>query len=147
MRLLVPFLIGAALTVLLYFFFSRTFLGMITRGVAEDITAVRLMGANPIRIKTFAFGLSIAMTSLAGALLITIGPVEPGLGREFIGRVFAIAVLAGMGSISGTLIASMILGVAESLTMTLGGPSWGLAVSFGILLVVLGVKPSGLFRR
>ena len=132
---------------LLYLFFSKTFLGMITRGVAQDSTAVRLMGANPVRIKTIAFGLSIATTSIAGALMISIGPVEPGLGREFIGRVFAITVLAGMGSISGTLIAAILLGVAESVTATLGGPAWGMAVSFGILLLVLGIKPSGLFRR
>jgi len=147
LRLFIPFLVGVILTVVLYLFFSRTFLGMITRGVAQDSTAVRLMGANPILAKTIAFGLSIATTSIAGALLISIGPVEPGLGREFIGRVFAVTVLAGMGSISGTLIAAIILGVAESLTATLGGPAWGMAVSFGILLIVLGVKPSGLFRR
>lgn len=147
LRLFIPFLVGLILTVVLYLYFSRTFLGMITRGVAQDSTAVRLMGANPVRIKTIAFGLSIATTSIAGALIISIGPVEPGLGREFIGRVFAVTVMAGMGSISGTLFAALILGVAESLTATLGGPAWGLAVSFGILLLVLGVKPSGLFRR
>lgn len=147
LRLFIPFIVGLILTVVLYLFFSRTFLGMITRGVAQDSTAVRLMGANPVRIKTIAFGLSIATTSLAGALIISIGPVEPGIGREFIGRVFAVTVMAGMGSISGTLFAALILGVAESLTATLGGPAWGLAVSFGILLLVLGVKPSGLFRR
>lgn len=147
LRLFIPFLVGLILTVVLYLYFSRTFLGMITRGVAQDSTAVRLMGANPVRIKTIAFGLSIATTSIAGALLISIGPVEPALGREFIGRVFAVTVMAGMGSISGTLLAALILGVAESLTATLGGPAWGLAISFGILLLVLGVKPSGLFRR
>jgi branched-chain amino acid transport system permease protein len=146
-RLFIPFLVGVILTVLLYLFFSRTFLGMITKGVAQDSTAVRLMGANPVRVKTIAFGLSIATTSIAGALMISIGPVEPGLGREFIGRVFAVTVLAGMGSISGTLVAAIVLGVAESLTATLGGPAWGMAVSFGILLIVLGFKPSGLFRR
>ena len=147
LRLLFPFLIGAILTVVLYLFFSRTFLGMMTRSVAQDSSAVRLMGANPIRIKTISFGLSIATTSIAGALIISIGPIEPSIGREFIGRVFAVTVLGGMGSISGTLIAAIILGVAESLTATLGGPAWGLAVSFGILLVVLAVRPSGLFKR
>jgi branched-chain amino acid transport system permease protein len=147
LRLFVPFLVGVAMTVVLYLFFSRTFLGMIMRGVAQDSLAVRLMGGNPVRIKTIGFGLSIATASIGGALMISIGPVEPALGREFIGRVFAVAVLAGMGSISGTLFAAIILGVAESITATLGGPAWGLAVSFGILLLVLGVKPAGMFRR
>jgi branched-chain amino acid transport system permease protein len=73
--------------------------------------------------------------------------VEPSIGREYIGRVFAIAVLGGMGSIGGTLAASLILGVAESLTSTFYGPSWAPAVSFGILLLVLAVRPAGLFGR
>jgi len=100
-----------------------------------------------LKIKRIAFALSIATASLAGALLILIGPVEPSIGREYIGRVFAIVVLGGMGSISGTLAAAVILGVVESLTATFSGPSWAPAVSFGILLVVLAVRPAGLFGR
>ena len=61
--------------------------------VSQDQIAVRLMGINPIRIKQIAFGLAIMTASLAGALLIVIGPVEPSMGRQYIGRVFAIAVL------------------------------------------------------
>jgi branched-chain amino acid transport system permease protein len=61
--------------------------------------------------------------------------------------VFAITVLGGLGSIGGTLAAAMILGVAESLTASFSGPSWSLAVSFGILLLVLAVRPAGLFGR
>ncbi|MCZ6552707.1 MAG: branched-chain amino acid ABC transporter permease, partial [SAR324 cluster bacterium] len=76
-----------------------------------------------------------------------ISPVEPSMSREYIGRVFAIAVLGGMGSISGTLVAAILLGVAESLTSTFYGPSWSPAVSFGILLLVFAIRPSGLFGR
>ena len=105
------------------------------------------MGANPVRIKAIAFAIAIATASLAGASLIIIGPVEPSIGREYIGRVFAITVLGGLGSIGGTLLAALILGVAESLTSTFYGPSWSLAVSFGLLLLVLAVRPAGLFGR
>ena len=90
-------------------------------GVAQDALALRLMGVDPVRIKTVAFGLGIATASVAGALLIIISPVEPSIGRAYIGRVFAITVLGGLGSIGGTLVAAMILGVAESLTATLLG--------------------------
>ena len=69
------------------------------------------------------------------------------MNREYIGRVFAVAVLGGMGSIGGTLVAALILGVAESLTSTFYGPSWSVAVSFGVLLLALAVRPSGLFGR
>jgi len=146
-RLLVPCLVGLAMTLALYLFLSRTFYGRAVMGVSQDQVALRLMGANPVRIKTIAFGLGIAASSLSGALLITISPVVPSTDRDYIGRVFAITVLGGLGSIGGTLVASIILGVAESLMATLFGPSWSLAVSFGILLLALAVRPAGLFGR
>jgi branched-chain amino acid transport system permease protein len=147
LRLFVPFVVGVLLTVALYIFLAKTFYGRAIMGVSQDSLALRLMGADPIQIKTIAFGLGIATASIAGALLIVIAPVEPAIGREYIGRVFAITVLGGMGSIGGTLTAALILGVAESLTSTFSGPSWALAVSFGLLLVTLAVRPSGLFGR
>ena len=146
-RLLLPCIVGLLVTVALHLFLSRTFYGRAIKAVSQDSQALRLMGVNPVKIKRIAFALSIATASLAGALLILIGPVEPSIGREYIGRVFAIVVLGGMGSISGTLVASVILGVVESLTATFSGPSWAPAVSFGILLVVLAVRPAGLFGR
>ena len=146
-RLLVPCLVGLAMTLALYLFLSRTFYGRAVMGVSQDQTALRLMGANPVRIKTIAFGIGIAAASLSGALLITIAPVVPSTDRDYIGRVFAITVLGGLGSIGGTLVASIILGVAESLMATFFGPSWSLAVSFGILLLALAVRPAGLFGR
>jgi branched-chain amino acid transport system permease protein len=146
-RLLVPFIAGLALTLALYLFLGNTFYGRAIMGVSQDALALRLMGADPIQIKTIAFGLGIATASLAGALLIIIAPVEPSIGREYIGRAFAITVLGGMGSISGTLVAALILGVVESFTSTFSGPSWALAVSFGILLLALAIRPSGLFGR
>ncbi|HEV8142925.1 MAG TPA: branched-chain amino acid ABC transporter permease, partial [Methylomirabilota bacterium] len=146
-RLLVPCVVGVILTGALYAFLSRTFYGRAIQAVAQDSFALRLMGADPSRVKDIAFGIAIATASLAGALLIMIGPVEPAMNREYIGRVFAIAVLGGMGSIGGTLVAALILGVAESLTSTFYGPSWSVAVSFGVLLLALAVRPSGLFGR
>jgi branched-chain amino acid transport system permease protein len=94
-----------------------------------------------------AFGISIATAIVAGALLIIIQPIEPSVGREFIGRIFAICVLGGMTSLAGTVLASMILGIAESLTTTYWGPSWAPAIAFGILLVTLAVRPAGIFGR
>jgi len=146
-RLLVPCVVGLLMTLGLYLFLSRTFYGRAVMGVSQDQGALRLMGADPVRIKTIAFGLGIAAASLSGALLITISPVVPSTDRDYIGRVFAITVLGGLGSIGGTLVAAIILGVAESLMATLFGPSWSLAVSFGILLLALAVRPAGLFGR
>src|SRR5262249_27403569 len=132
-RLLVPCVVGLLMTVALYLFLGRTFYGRAIMAVSQDSAALRLMGANPVRIKTIAFGIGIAAASLAGALLITIAPVVPSTDRDYIGRMFAITVLGGMGSIGGTLVAAVILGIVESLMGTFFGPSWSLAVSFGIL--------------
>lgn len=146
-RLFVPCVVGTVMTLALYLFLSKTFYGRAIMGVSQDSLALRLMGADPIRIKTIAFGLGIATASLAGALLIMIAPVEPSIGREYIGRVFAITVLGGLGSVGGTLLGALILGVVESFTSTFYGPSWSPAVSFGLLLLALAVRPSGLLGR
>ena len=146
-RLFIPFLVGLAMTLALHQFLSRTFFGRAIMAVSQDRLALRLIGANPVQVKTIAFGVGIAVASLAGALLVTIAPVVPSTDREYIGRVFAITVLGGMGSIGGTLVAAIILGVAESLMATFFGPSWSLAVSFGLLLLALAVRPAGLFGR
>jgi branched-chain amino acid transport system permease protein len=146
-RLLVPCLVGLAMTLGLHLFLARTFYGRAIMAVSQDRLALRLMGANPVKIKTVAFGIGIAAASLAGALLITITPVIPSTDRDYIGRMFAITVLGGMGSIGGTLVAAIILGIAESLMSTFFGPSWAQAVSFGVLLAALAVRPAGLFGR
>jgi branched-chain amino acid transport system permease protein len=146
-RLLVPCLVGLAMTLALHLFLARTFYGRAIMAVSQDRVALRLMGANPVKIKTVAFGIGIAAASLAGALLITITPVIPSTDRDYIGRMFAITVLGGMGSIGGTLVAATILGIAESLMSTFFGPSWAQAVSFGVLLAALAIRPAGLFGR
>jgi branched-chain amino acid transport system permease protein len=146
-RLLVPFVVSMIMVAGLQLFLSRSFLGRAIEAVAQDQLALRLMAANPTRIKRVAFGLSFATAAIAGAILIIIQPVEPSIGREYIGRVFAICVLGGLGSFTGMLIAAMTLGIAESLTATFFGPSWAPAVSFGVLLVTLAVRPSGILGR
>ena len=146
-RLLVPFLVGMAMVVALQLFLSRTFTGRAIQAVAQDQQALRLMAANPVKIKRIAFGLSFATAALAGASLIIIQPVEPAIGREYIGRIFAICVLGGLGSFSGMVIAAVTLGVVESLTATFFGPSWAPAVAFGVLLITLAVRPSGILGR
>jgi branched-chain amino acid transport system permease protein len=147
LRLVVPFLVATAMTAGVYFYLSRTFTGRAILAVAQDRLALQLMGADPVRIKQFAFGLAIATTAIAGALLIIIGPVEPSLGRTYIGRAFAIVVLGGMGSIPGMIVAALLIGVLESLVSSFAGPSWAPAVAFGALLLTLAVRPQGLFGR
>ena len=147
LRMLVPCVLSLVLFALLQLFLSRTFTGRAIAAVSQDPTALRLLAIDPVRIKRIGFGLSIATAALAGAFLIIIQPVEPSVGREYIGRIFAICVLGGMGSLPGTLIGALLLGVVESLTTTYFGPSWSPAVGFGLLLATLAFRPAGLLGR
>ena len=147
LRLLVPCVVSLVLIGVLQLFMSYTFIGRAVQAVAQDPMALRLMAADPSRIKRIAFGLSIASASIAGAILIIIQPVEPSIGRDYIGRIFAICVMGGLGSFGGTLVAAIVLGIMESLTATFYGPSWAPAVAFGFLLITLAVRPAGLFGR
>jgi branched-chain amino acid transport system permease protein len=147
MRMLIPFVISMLMLALLQLFLTRTFTGRAIMAVSQDQLALRLMAVDPIRIKRIAFGISIATAAMAGAFLIVIQPIEPSVGREYIGRVFAICVLGGLQSLPGTVIAAMLLGVVESITATYYGPSWAPAVAFGFLLLTLAFRPAGLLGR
>ena len=147
LRMLIPFVASIILLSGLQLFFKNTFTGRAIMAVAQDKLALQLMGASPARIKRIAFGISTATAALAGAFLIILQPVEPSMGRDFIGRIFAICVLGGIGSLPGTFVAAVIVGVAESITATFYGPSWSPAVAFGMLLIALVVRPAGLFGR
>ena len=147
LRMLIPCTVALALFGLLQLFITKTFTGRAIMAVSQDQQALRLMAVDPIRIKRIAFAISIATASLAGAFLIVIQPVEPSVGREYIGRVFAICVLGGLGSMPGTVIGAMLLGIVESITATFYGPSWAPAVAFGLLLLTLAFWPAGLLGR
>lgn len=144
-RLLVAFLVATATTIAVQMYLNRTFFGRAVRAVAQDMQALRLMGVDPIKVRKIAFSMGVATTAVAGALMIIVIPIEPSVGRLYIGNVFAIVVLGGLGSISGTLYAAIIIGLAESIVATFFGPSWAPAVSFGILLGVLAIRPQGIF--
>jgi len=146
-RMLVAFGVALLLTLALTLYLSKTFTGRAIKAVAQDEPALRLMGANPVRIKQWAFGIATGVSALAGAMLIVVGPVEPSLDRVYIGRTFCVVVLAGLGSMTGTLGAGLILGVSESIVLMLFGASWAPAVAFGLLLIILGIRPQGLFGR
>ena len=147
LRMLVPCVLSLLMLAVLQLFLARTFTGRAIMAVSQDQLALQLMAADPIRIKRIAFAISIATASLAGAFLIIIQPVEPSIGREYIGRVFAICVLGGLGSLPGMLLGAMLLGIIESFTATFYGPSWAPAVSFGLLLLTLAFRPAGLLGR
>jgi branched-chain amino acid transport system permease protein len=147
LRMLLPCIFSLIMVGITQLYLTRSFTGRAILAVSQDPGALQLMAASPTKIKQIAVGISIATCSVAGSFLIIIQPVEPSIGRDYIGRIFAICVLGGMTSFPGMLLASMLLGVVESITATFYGPSWAPAVSFGFLLVTLAVRPAGLLGR
>ena len=146
-RMFVPFVIAMIMALGLQYFSSKTFFGRAMQAVAQDSLALRLIAIDPAKIKRIAFGISLATCSVAGALFVIVMPIEPSIGRLYIGQVFAIVVLGGLGSQSGTLIAAMLVGLVESLVTTFFGPSWAPAVAFSALILVLAFKPTGILGR
>ena len=145
--MLVPCVVSLVMIVVLHLYLTRSFIGRAILAVSQDRLALQLMAASPTRIKGIAFGISTATCALAGTFLIIIQPVEPSIGRDYIGRIFAICVLGGMTSFPGMVIAAILIGIVESITATFYGPSWAPAVAFGFLLITLAVRPAGLAGR
>lgn len=143
-RLVVPFLLGAATGLVLWLFLTRTHLGLAIRAVAHDHDALRIVGLNPAQAKRHSFGVAMATAALAGAALVVVNPVDPFIGEQYIGRTFAIVVLAGMGSVPGTLVAALVIGLLESLVVTFIGATWAPGVAFTALLATLAIRPSGI---
>lgn len=144
-RVLVPALLTLPVIGLLWLYLNKTHSGLAIRAVAHDERAVSIAGINPAAVKRNAFGIATAMAAIAGSALVILGPVDPFAGRTYLGRVFAVVVLAGMGAIPGTIVAAILIGVAESLVTAFVSPAWGPGVAFVILLVTLAVRPNGLF--
>jgi branched-chain amino acid transport system permease protein len=147
LRMLMPALLAMAAIGALYLFLQRSFTGLAIAAVAQDPEALRLMAVDPVRIKRMAFGISVALASVAGGALVVVQPIDPSTHHVFIGRVFAICIMGGMASLPGCILAALLFGVVENLTATFYGPSWAPAVAFGFLLLTLAVRPSGLMGR
>ncbi len=144
-RFLIPALLAPAVIFLLWIYLTRTYSGLAIRAVAHDERALSISGISPSAVKRHAFGIATALAVLAGAALVITGPIDPFAGRVQIGRVFAVVVLAGLGSIPGTLAAAILIGIAESFVTAFLSPSWAPGVAFAILLGTLALKPNGLF--
>jgi branched-chain amino acid transport system permease protein len=140
------FVIGSGVVLALQWFLRRTYWGKAIRAVAQSRDAARTLGIDPDRVSAVAFGIALAYAGVAGALIAMISPLSPSLGVAFAGRSFAVVVLGGLGNPVGTLIAGLILGLTESLSTLWVTFGLSPAVAFVLLIVVLIVRPTGLFK-
>lgn len=142
---LVSFAIAAVLATALYWVVMHTMVGRAARAIAQNPYAAPLMGINMNRVQAVSFGIGAAAAGIAGSLLLPVFYLFPEVGNQFTLKSFVLVVLGGMGSIQGAAIAGLVLGVVESLTSLYWGNEWALAVDFVLFILVLSLKPSGIF--
>jgi len=136
------------ITSLFYLLFTKSYIGKAIRAVAQDRNAAALMGINPTHISMLAFGLGIGLAFGVGSLITMIIPaIHPYMGASLGPLSFCIAVLGGLGSEKGAFIGGLIIGLIENMSGLFIEASLAPAIYFIILVVVLLVKPSGLFGR
>jgi branched-chain amino acid transport system permease protein len=142
---LIAFVIAMLLSAVLYLFLHGTDLGKAMRAAAQNREVAMLMGINPDRVFCVAVGVALALAGAAGSLLMPFYPAYPLVGQVFVLMAFVAVVLGTLGNITGALIASLMMGVAESLGVQFVGADSGLIVVFVLLLLTLALRPNGLF--
>jgi branched-chain amino acid transport system permease protein len=138
------FAIGLGLTWGLHLFMTRTRTGNAIRATALNRDAAQLVGVDIGRIYAVTFAIGAALAGAAGALLSTLYTITPVMGQPLLGKAFVIACLGGLGTMWGSLIGGLILGLAETVGAATIGPAYQQALSFGLLVVILVVRPEGI---
>ena len=141
---LIAFVLAMVLSGLLWVFLHTTDLGKAMRAAAQKPEVAMLMGISPNRVFCVALGIALALAGAAGSLLMPFYPAYPMVGQVFVLMAFVAVVLGTLGNVVGALIASLMMGVAESLGIQFVGADSGLIVVFMMLLLTLAVRPSGL---
>ncbi|MFY9840266.1 MAG: branched-chain amino acid ABC transporter permease [Xanthobacteraceae bacterium] len=142
---LIAFAVAMLLSGLLWLFLYATDLGKAMRAAAQNRDVAMLMGINPDRVFCVAVGVALALAGAAGSLLMPFYPAYPLVGQVFVLMAFVAVVLGTLGNVTGALIASLMMGVAESLGIQFVGADSGLIVVFAMLLLTLALRPNGLF--
>jgi len=138
------FITTVALSVLFLLLLEKTRLGRAIRATSEELRAARLTGIPVAHIYAVTFGLGAALAGAAGGLWGMLFPITPIMGGGLTLKSFVVAVLGGLGTMMGAVVGGLVLGIAESFTSTYLGPTYPNAVSFGLLVLILILRPTGL---
>jgi branched-chain amino acid transport system permease protein len=145
--LLVGGLIALAIFLVLYLLIDRTDFGLALQATSEDRDAAMLVGIRPQRMYAVAWGLGTALVAVAGVILANFFAVYPQAGLSFTVMAYAIVALGGFGSILGTLLAALLVGVVQSVTAAYLPPAFKDAFVFGSYILIGLFRPQGLFGR
>ena len=133
------------LTTALHLYISRSYMGKSIRAITQDKEGARIVGIDVGRVSMIAFGIGTALAGVAGVFFIILFPVEPYVGIPLTVRYLCIIVLGGLGSLPGTLLSALLLGIVEAFAGYVFGLDWQLTVPFIILILILIFRPRGLF--
>ncbi|RTZ98948.1 MAG: branched-chain amino acid ABC transporter permease [Deltaproteobacteria bacterium] len=136
---------SAVLILGLWFFTHHTAIGLAFRGIAQDERTALTFGIDSNKMATLSMAMGAALAALAAVFIIPLGSISPGEGYDVLIKALAVCIIGGLGSTGGVIAASFIVGFAERFTDTYIGSHWTMIVSLAAILVVLTVKPSGLF--
>jgi branched-chain amino acid transport system permease protein len=138
---------GGLLVAGLWAFTHYTRLGLAFRGIAQDERTALTLGIESDRIAMFSVALGCGLAALSATLIIPLGSISPSDGYEVLIKALAVCIIGGLGSTGGVIVASFVIGFAERFTDTYLSSHWTMIVSLAAILIVLAVKPSGLFGR
>ncbi len=141
------FILALALTFALYLFMQRTRIGQAIRATAQNVRAATVVGIDTKQIYAVTFGIGACMAGAAGSLMAVVYAFSPVVGASFTMKSFVIVVLGGLGSMQGAIVAGIILGVAENLVSGLLIPGYSDAISYILLVLILVLRPRGLFGK
>ena len=142
---LLAIILAPVMLILLWLFLKWTRMGMAIRGVEQNLDFSRLVGVNVSSIYRITFGLGAAMAAVAGVLLGVKNFMSPDMGGDTLLKAFVVVVLGGLGNIPGTIGAAYIVGLLEAASMHFVGMYWSGAVLFVVMILVLLVRPTGIF--
>ncbi len=140
-------LVSVGTMLALHWFLTHTRLGLALRATSDDMQAASFLGINVRKMFALAFGLGCAIIGIAAAFIMTFQQVNPESGLTWGLISWIIVVMAGLGGVSGVLLSGLILGLVEALEITFWDPRASLAVMYSLFILILWVKPRGLFGR
>jgi branched-chain amino acid transport system permease protein len=138
---------GIALAIGLYLFTHHTRTGLAFRGIAQDERTALSLGINSDWIAGISVALGSGVAAMAAILILPRGTISVNEGYDVLINALAVCIIGGLGSTVGVVVASFLIGYAQMLTDTLSGPHWKMIVSLIAILVILAVRPSGLFGK
>jgi branched-chain amino acid transport system permease protein len=140
-------IIGTVLVLALWLFTHHTSLGLAFRGIAQDERTALTLGIDTDWIATLSVSLGAGLAAFAATIIIPLGSIAPAEGYDVLIKALAVCIVGGLGSTGGVILASFLIGFAERFTDSYIGSHWTMIVSLAAILIVLTIKPSGLFGK